>query len=64
MHQRISARRSSSCPCAVHKRCAQHMMAAAITGPLAGADDIMVYKSADPKEVGSITSSNSFLRNA
>ena len=32
-------------------------------GPLYGAADIMVYKSAPPEHMGSITSTNSFLRN-
>jgi hypothetical protein len=35
-----------------------------VVGPLYGAVDIMVYKNADPKEVGSITSTNSCIRNA
>lgn len=35
-----------------------------VVGPLYGAVDIMVYKSADPKEIGSITSTNSCIRNA
>ena len=34
-----------------------------MVGPLYGAIDIMVYKSADPKDVGSITSTNSCIRN-
>jgi MFS family permease len=35
-----------------------------VVGPLYAAVDIMVYKNADPKDVGSITSSNSCIRNA
>jgi hypothetical protein len=38
-------------------------LATTIIGPLYTAADIMVYKSADPKDVGSITSTNSCLRN-
>jgi Na+/melibiose symporter-like transporter len=34
-----------------------------ISNPLNNAADIMVYKTSDPKEVGSITSSLSFIRN-
>ena len=35
-----------------------------VVQPLYGAVDIMVYRDADPKEVGSITSTNSCIRNA
>ena len=38
-------------------------LASTIIGPLYAAADIMVFKSADPKDVGSITSTNSCLRN-
>jgi len=38
-------------------------LAMTVVAPLYGAADIMVYKSADPKDVGSITSTNSCLRN-
>lgn len=38
-------------------------LGAAIFSPLYGAADIAVYRNADPKEVGSITSTNSCLRN-
>jgi uncharacterized membrane protein YozB (DUF420 family) len=31
--------------------------------PLNSAADIMIFKTADPKEVGSVTSSSSFIRN-
>jgi hypothetical protein len=34
-----------------------------ISNPLNNAADIMVYKTAEPKDVGSYTSSNSFIRN-
>jgi predicted MFS family arabinose efflux permease len=34
-----------------------------ISNPLNNAAEIMVYKTSDPKEVGSITSSLSFIRN-
>jgi len=34
-----------------------------IANPLNNAADIMVYKAADPKDVGSFTSSNAFIRN-
>lgn len=39
-------------------------LVATVVGPLYGAVDIMVYKIADPKDVGSITSTNSCIRNA
>lgn len=34
-----------------------------ILGPMYGAADIMVYKSSHPAEIGSVTSTNAFLRN-
>jgi len=40
------------------------MMTASIAVPLYSAADIMVYKTVDPADVGSITSCNSFMRNA
>ena len=38
-------------------------LAMTVIGPLYTGADIMVYKSADPKDVGSITSTNSCIRN-
>ena len=38
-------------------------LATTLIAPLYGAADIMIYKSADPKDVGSMTSSNSCIRN-
>lgn len=38
-------------------------LATTVIAPLYGAADIMIYKSADPKDVGSMTSSNSCIRN-
>jgi uncharacterized membrane protein len=38
-------------------------LAMTVVGPLYAGADIMVYKSADPKDVGSITSTNSCIRN-
>lgn len=38
-------------------------LAMTLVGPLYAGADIMVYKSADPKDVGSITSTNSCIRN-
>jgi Na+/melibiose symporter-like transporter len=42
---------------------ALYVMFMTISNPLNNAADIMVYKTSDPKEVGSITSSLSFIRN-
>ena len=39
------------------------MMAMTVYQPLYAAVDIMIYKAADPKEIGSYTSSTAFLRN-
>ena len=39
-------------------------LVSAVVAPLYLAVDIMVYKSADPKEIGSITATNSCIRNA
>ena len=49
----------------VHDKAGLIMLSLATTviAPLYGAADIMVYKSADPKDVGSMTSSNSCIRN-
>ena len=42
---------------------ALYVMFMTISNPLNTAAEIMVYKTSDPKEVGSITSSLSFIRN-
>ena len=49
----------------VHDRTGLIILSLSMTvlGPMYGAADIMVYKSADPKDVGSITSTNSCIRN-